>query len=139
LASLAQDRAADKAAAEKTLRDYVSMYMTGDPKKIAAYLNDPLMFLPNGTVTSGAEAEESIIKFRDDLKSKGIVNIHLEQVEVKMLGANVALVSTSSKRQAKDGATVNTMGAIYLLRKSEAGWKIAAVSLHPVADFVKLD
>jgi hypothetical protein len=49
---------------------------------------------------------------------------------VKLLSAQTALVSTRVKRYATDGKELEQFGATYLFRKTDAGWKIAVITIH---------
>jgi len=51
----------------------------------------------------------------------------------------MAIVSSIVQRRNKDGAALEVGGGSYLLRKSNNGWKITAITAYPPADFVKLE
>ena len=134
------DRAGEKAVVDRTFRDYHAAYSAGDPKKVASYLNEPMMFANVGRVLSTtAEAEEWAAKFIADQRARGIVEIFQDRLEVKLLGQNAALVSSIVQRRNKEGTVLEVGAASYLLRKSDKGWRIVAVTAYPPADFVKLD
>lgn len=134
------DRAAEKAVIDRTFRDYHATYSEGDPKKIAAYFNEPMMIANVGKVFSTtAEIEEWVTKFVADQRARGIVEIVQDRLEVKLLGQNAAMVSSIVQRRNKEGAVLEVGGGSYFLRKSDKGWKIVAVTAHPPADFVKLE
>lgn len=132
------DRVTDKAAVERTFRDYFSMFLTGDLKKVMTYYNEPLMFA-FGRAVSRIEAEPIMAKFRDDARASGVAEQVLDRLDVKTLGENVALVSFVNKQQAKDGALLNVRAGTYFLRRTDDGWKITFISTYPPADYVKLD
>jgi uncharacterized protein (TIGR02246 family) len=134
------DKVADKATVEQLFREYVAAFVAGDPRKIAAYYNEPTMLLGMGKVLSTrAEVETWVQTITTDFQSRGIADLHLDQLAVKLLGQNVALVSAISQRRAKDGAVVDTVAASYVLRRADTGWKIAALAAYPPADFLKLE
>ena len=134
------DRAAEKAVVDRTFRDYHAAYTEGAPKKVATYFNEPMMFAGVGRVLSTtAEAEEWAAKFIADQRARGIVEIFQDRLEVKLLGQNSAIVSSIVQRRNKEGAVLEVGGGTYLLRKSDKGWKIVAITAYPPADFVKLE
>jgi hypothetical protein len=58
---------------------------------------------------------------------------------VKLVGKSVALVSYSGDRSTKDGTVLEKAAGSFFLRKTDAGWKIAASVAYPPDDFIKLD
>jgi len=56
-----------------------------------------------------------------------------------VLGQSLALVSYMGQRRAKDGSPAQTLAFAYLLRKTDAGWKIVTITFFPATDFVTLD
>lgn len=134
------ERAAEKAVVDRTFRDYHAAYSEGDPKKVASYLNEPMMLAGISKVLSTTtEAEEWAAKFIAEQRARGIAEIVQDRLEVKLLGQNTAIVSSMVQRRNKEGAVLELGAASYLLRKSGEGWKIAAITAYPPADFVKLE
>jgi ketosteroid isomerase-like protein len=126
-------------AVERTFREYIAIFLTGDLKKVTAHYNEPLMLVATSRAVNRAEAEVIMGKIRDDLQARGIAEFVFDRLEVKMVGENVALVSFIIKQQTKDGVVVNVSAGTYSLRRADSGWKIAVISTYPPADFVKLD
>jgi ketosteroid isomerase-like protein len=133
------DRAADKAAAEQTFRDYAATFMTGDLKKVMAYYNESMMLMPAARIMTLAEADPFMEKVREDRRSRGVVEGVLERLDVKLVGDGVALVSFIIRQQTKDGTVVQASAGTYYLRKADNGWKIAVMHVFPTSDYVKLD
>jgi ketosteroid isomerase-like protein len=50
-----------------------------------------------------------------------------------------ALASTVSVRHKTDGSELETIGATYVLRKTEGEWKIAVIIRHPPANVIRAD
>jgi ketosteroid isomerase-like protein len=132
------DRAAQKAAIEQFYRNYIADFMAGDPKKIAAYYNEPLMLVGVGKVIgTTAEIEKFIAGVRGDLPRD--YEFVLDQLSVKLIGKNVALLSYTGERRAKDGAILQKTAGSSFLRKTDTGWKIATSLSYPQEDFIKVD
>src|SRR5262245_51282032 len=99
-----------------------------------------MMLLGIGKVLSTrAEQEAWVQTTLSEFQSRVVADLDLDQFAVKLRGQNVALVPAVSQRRAKDGVVLDAVAASYVLRRSETGWKIAAVASYPPADFVKLD
>lgn len=134
------DRGADKAAVEQTFRDYVAAFVSGDPKRIATYYHEPAMLVGVGKVLgTTTELEKFFAGVRADLQSSGYADFVFDQLAVKLLGQNVAFLSYIGERRTKDGAVLGKVAASCFLRRTDAGWKIAATVAHPPDDFIKLD
>jgi len=134
------DRVADKATVEQTIREYVGSFFSSDAKKIATFYNEPLMVVNTGKVyTTRAELEAWTQTNLEGMRSRGIADFRLDQLIVKLLGQNVALVSFMGERRTKDGSPVEALAVTYSLRRTDGGWKIASMIFLPTADFVKLD
>src|ERR1044072_8041428 len=133
------DRAADKAAVEKTVKELVTTYVTNDDKKIASYFHEPWMQIGTGKVlNTTAEAEKSIAEGRKSLP-KDYDRFNIKQLSAKMLGKDFAMVSYVGERQDKDNKVLQTMGQSFFLKRTDAGWKVAAGISYPPEDYIKLD
>jgi ketosteroid isomerase-like protein len=58
---------------------------------------------------------------------------------VKLLDQTTALASTVFVRHKTDGSELETIGATYVLRKTEGEWKIAVVTRNPPANVIRAD
>src|SRR6185369_83638 len=67
-ASAQTDRAADKAAVEKTVKEFITSFSTNDTKKGASFIHEPWMQIGIGKVVlNTAEAEKVITDARNSL------------------------------------------------------------------------
>lgn len=73
------------------------------------------------------------------MKKRGVERVAIDELNVRILGASVALLSSSYRRLDGGGATLERGASTYFLRKAERGWKISAVTVHPPEDTVKLE
>jgi ketosteroid isomerase-like protein len=136
------DRTAEKAAVERTFREYMVAFSAGDPKAIATYYQEPTMLVfpvVSRTLQTNADTEAWLGELRGAMKSRGVADVVIEELNVKMLGENIALLSSTYRRRAQDGSPLENGASSYFLRKSDNRWKIAAVAAHPPADLIKLD
>ena len=139
-ANAQSDRAADKAAAEKTVREFVTSFATAtnDDKKIVSYIYEPWMQLGTGKVLNHAEAEKNVAEFRSTFP-KDYDHLNVKQLSGKMLGKDFAMVSYVGERQAKDNKVLATVAGSFFVRRTDAGWKVAAGISYPPEDYIKLD
>jgi hypothetical protein len=66
----------------------------------------------------------------EGLKARGYARSELMDFHVKQMSENAALVSVSRARYAIDGRELERLGETYMLRRTEAGWKIAVAMIH---------
>jgi len=138
LANAQTDRAADKEAVEKTMKEFLTTYLAKDDKTVAAYFREPWLQIGTGTVLNKAEAEKWWADFRKSLP-KDIDRFNVKQLSSKMLGKDFALVSYIGERQAKDNKVLVTVAGSFFLQRTDGGWKIAAGINYPPEDYIKLD
>jgi len=58
---------------------------------------------------------------------------------VKLLDQTTALASAVAVRHKTDGSELETIGATYVLRKTEGEWKIAVMMRTPPANIIRAD
>jgi len=133
------DRAADKAAAEKTVKEFVTSFATNDDdKKIVSYIYEPWLQIGTGKALNKAEAEKNVAEFRSTFP-KDYDHLNVKQLSGKMLGKDFAMVSFVGERQAKDNKVLATVAGSFFVRRTDAGWKVAAGISYPPEDYIKLD
>jgi hypothetical protein len=71
-----------------------------------------------------------------DLKERDYSHSKWQELHVKLLGTTVALASGVFTRCKTDGSELATLGATYLLRKSDGVWRILVITVHPASDVV---
>ena len=74
-----------------------------------------------------------------DLRPRGYSHSTVSELHVKLLDQTRALASAVFVRYKTDGSELETIGATYLLRKTEGEWKIAVVMGHPPANVIRAD
>jgi hypothetical protein len=88
------DRATEKTAVEQMYRDYVAAFSADDdPRKAAAYCLEPTMLVGPRLVrvlNSTTETEKWIVEVRSSMRSRGVADVVIDQLNVKLLGQNIA-------------------------------------------------
>jgi hypothetical protein len=112
----------EKDAIHKVLSGYYDAFGR-DSAAASAFYGD---FLPNQVVmlSTRADVEAFFDKFVAGLKSSGYSHSKLGDHHVKLLNSTTALYSTVATRMKADGTEMQRSGFIYLLHKSDAGWRI---------------
>ena len=85
-------------------------------------------------LNTAPETETWIDEVRSGMQSRGVADVVMDQLNVKLLDQGVALLSTIYRRRAEDGSVLEGAASSYILRKSDQGWKIAVVTAHPPAE-----
>ena len=133
------NRAADKTAVEKTVKEFVTNFSTNEDKKVVSYIHEPWMQIGTGKVVpNSAEAEKVIAEFRSTLP-KDFDHFTFKQTSARMLGNDTGMVSYIGERQAKDGKVLQTVAGSFFLRRTDGGWKIIAGVSYAPEDYIKLD
>ena len=138
----AVEQGSEKAAVDRAWRDYVEAFSRGDLSTVVQHCNVPFVVIRPQDVRvlpTTADVEKSYGAALQNLKERGYSHSELLEVHVRLLGATVALVSSVFKRYKTDGSELATLGATYLLRKTDGGWKIAVVTGHPAKDVIRAD
>jgi hypothetical protein len=74
-----------------------------------------------------------------DLRPRGYSHSTVSELHVKLLNRTTALANAVFVRHKTDGSELETIGATYILRKTEGKWKIAVVMGHPPANVIRAD
>jgi hypothetical protein len=74
-----------------------------------------------------------------DLRARGYSHSTWSEQHVKLLDQSIALVSAVVVRHKMDGSELESIGATYVLRKTEGEWKIAVIIRHPPASVIRAD
>ena len=72
-------------------------------------------------------------------EQRGYSHSTVSELHVKLLDQTTALVSGVFVRHKTDGSELETIGATYVLRKTEGEWKIAVVVRNPPANVIRAD
>jgi ketosteroid isomerase-like protein len=136
------EQESEKAAVERAYRTYGEAFSSGDLSTVLQYCNVPFVVISPQEVRvlpTTADVETFYGKARQDLKERGYSHSKLSEVHVRLLGTTVALVSSLFTRYKTDGSELATLGATYLLRKTDRVWKITVITVHPAKDVIRSD
>jgi ketosteroid isomerase-like protein len=120
-------------AIRRSYTEYFQVFQTLRPEAVASFYHVPCMALsPQGVavMTTSEEVRAFFGTMRTALQARHYARSERGDLQVKRLSDQTALVSTSVVRYATDGKELERFGATYLFRKTDAGWKIAVITIH---------
>ena len=136
------EQQAEKAAVDHVLSDYSDAFVRGDLHAVSQHCNVPFVVVSSQGVRvlpTASEIETWYGGIIRDLKERGYSHSVRSELHVKLLDQTTALASAVFVRYRTDGSELATIGATYILRKTEGDWKIAVVTPHPPGNIVRVD
>ena len=122
---------AEKTAVDHALRDYNDAFGRGDLSAIGQHCNVPFVRIsPQGVKVcpTMSEIEAGYAGVLVDLRARGYSHSTWSELHIKLLDQTTALASTVFVRHKTDGSELETIGATYVLRKTEGEWKIVVLT-----------
>jgi ketosteroid isomerase-like protein len=118
-----------EAAIVQTARDYVAAFNTLRPEAVARFYHEPCMVIGQRAVvwSSHADVERAIGSLMESLRARNFGRTEWASFRVKEQSDGVAIGSGVAIRSTTDGAELERVGATYVYRRTDDGWKIAAV------------
>lgn len=133
---------AEKTAVDHALSDYSDAFGRGDLSAIGQHCDVPFVRISSQGVKVCATMSE-IEAFYEGvlrpLRARGYSHSIRSELHVKLLNQTTALASAVFVRYKTDDSELETIGATYVLRKTEGEWKIAVVMGHPPANVIRAD
>jgi hypothetical protein len=117
---------------ERTYRAYFTVFQMANPRAITPYYHLPCMFIsPEGTYALGSaqEAEHFLERLLYALRSRGYARSVLEDVQVKQLSEELALVNMRGSRYKTDRELLERLHGIYTMRKQDGVWRIVVATM----------
>jgi ketosteroid isomerase-like protein len=117
---------------ERTYRAYFTVFQMANPRAITPYYHVPCMFIsPAGTFAFGdaQEAEQFFERLLYSLRARGYVRSVLEDVQVKQLSEELALVNTRGARYKSDRELLERLHGVYTMRKQDGVWRIVVATM----------
>ena len=149
--STAQEQV-EKTAVDHALSEESDAFGRGDLSAIGQHCNVPFVVIASptrsvaGAATTGVKVLPTIAEIEAfyggllrDLRARGYSHSTRSELHVKLLDQTTALASAVFVRHKTDGSELETIGATYVLRKTEGEWKIAVVMGHPPANVIRAD
>jgi hypothetical protein len=128
----------DNELIERTYRAYFTVFQMGNARAITPYYDIPSAFLTetgNHILASVQDAEQFFERMIYRLRSRGYARSVLTSVQIRSLGADLALLHARGERLKREGDLLERLSALYTMRRIEGTWKIATVTLcdpeHP--------
>jgi ketosteroid isomerase-like protein len=131
----------DQDAIARTYAAYFEAFQRLDPEAVLPYYHLPCTIVLSDAVLAVAGVAEARALFAEmmkDLAARGYGRSEWTRLGVKQLGASLAVLSAAVIRYQTDGAELERFGATYLLRRTDAGWKIAVLTVHDIEAVLEL-
>jgi ketosteroid isomerase-like protein len=117
----------------KTYEEYLLASFSLDAKRVAAYYDEPFMFVSAArtvTVATRTDAEAFLSPGFKDLREAGYAKTEFPELKSHSLGKGLALISGRGIRVTTDGRELTTFGMTYIWRYLPDGWKLAVMTAH---------
>ena len=122
-------------APQDALRAYVRAFETLDLHQVLPFYSFPCTFItPAGvTVVSDATAARGLAEaLIEQARSQGYRRTEMLDLAVKLLGAELALLSGVFVRYDAQEQEIGRFGFAYTLRRDDTGWRIIVALSHDV-------
>jgi len=139
--STAQEQV-EKTAVDHALSEESDAFGRGDLSAFVQHFDVPFVRISSQGVKvcpTLSEIEAFYGGLLRDLRARGYSHSTRSELHVKLLDQTTALASAVFVRHKTDGSELETIGATYVLRKTEGEWKIAVVMGHPPANVIRAD
>jgi len=133
---------AEKTAVDHAFRNYNDVFSRGDLSAIGQHCNVPFVVISSQGVEvlpTMSEIEGFYGGILQDLRERGYSHSIRSELHVKLLEQTIAFASGVFVRHKTDGSELETIGATYVLRKTEGEWKIAVMMRTPPANIIRAD
>ena len=133
---------AEKTAVDHAFRNYNDVFSRGDLSAIGQHCNVPFVVISSQGVEvlpTMSEIEGFYGGILRDLRERGYSHSIRSELHVKLLEQTIAFASGVFVRHKTDGSELETIGATYVLRKTEGEWKIAVMMRTPPANVIRAD
>ena len=125
----------------KTYEEYLLASYSLDAKRVAAYYDEPFMFVSAArtvTVATRVDVEAFLRPGFKDLQQAGYAKTEFPELKSHSLGKGLAVISGRGIRFTADGRELSTFGITYIWRSLPDGWKLAIMTVHDPKKFLPL-
>jgi hypothetical protein len=137
----------DKPAITQTINDYFATFAdlgpSFDMQRALSFLHEPSILITStraSSYPSRGEAEAGWVKpFVIRQRERGYARQDVAPLNVKQMSGSVALASVVIVRYNAGGEVLERVGSSYTLRRTNDGWKIAAIITHDPDTVLRLE
>lgn len=119
--------------AVRALTDYYNAFSRQELQCILSYFHEPAMVIaPSGVfvIPDSTALAATITRTLEDLRSRGYARSELIVEHLSALGEAAAFASGIAVRYKAEGQELERVRLSYLLRRTDASWKIAVMIFH---------
>jgi hypothetical protein len=137
----------DKPAITQTMNEYFASFAdlgpTFDMRRALSFFHEPSMLITatraSSYLTRGDAEAGWVNAFVARQRDRGYARQDIPRLHVKQMSSGVALASAEIVRYKSGGELLERVGASYVLRRTNEGWKITAVITHEPDVVVRLE
>ena len=123
----------DEESIRRMLDDLFQSFQTLDPCSMVPYYHLPSLAISGERVSvmsTPAEVEARFARVMERLKTQDYARSSYSDARVMPLGDRLALLRVSGARYRRDGKLIEPLNITYVLRKTDAGWKVVVLASH---------
>ncbi|GHF19227.1 hypothetical protein GCM10017044_12230 [Kordiimonas sediminis] len=127
-----QDSSVGDDDASAFFAQYLDAYNAYDPVRASQNYNDTVTVIGKTVSQLSRDGMASLLgRFLGQLKDQGVKRFAWSHQGLQMLNDTTAIASNVAARYLADGTVFNTASATFVAVKTDAGWKISVLILHP--------
>jgi hypothetical protein len=113
-------------------RDYIDVFNTAEVERFLTYFANPYVSISGdrGTrvVANDAKHASDFARIMQALKARGWVRSDIVGIKAWALDEKLGMIVSDVVRVKADGSILEEIRACYIVRREDAGWKIATIS-----------
>jgi NTF2-like protein (DUF6841) len=137
----------DRPAITQTMNDYFASFADLGPafdmRRALSFFHEPSMLITTtraaNYLTRGEVEVGWVNAFVVRQRERGYARQEVPQLHVRQMSSNVAFASVEIVRYKAGGELLERVGASYVLRRTNEGWKITAVITHDPDNVLRLE
>jgi ketosteroid isomerase-like protein len=130
----------DRGAVAQVLTEYYSAFSTLDAQAVLRYFHEPSQLVsPAGVVPTPTRAAVAAAfqPVMEALRARGFIKSELINLHLKRLSATTVIAGGVAVRRKAGGEELERAGVVYVLHKTNAGWRFATVVIHDADDALR--
>jgi hypothetical protein len=123
----------DEADIRGMLDELFESFQTLDPRAMVRYYHLPSMAISAqgaSVMSTAADVEARFARLMQRLKNQDYARSDYSEARVTMLGETLAQLRVTGARYRRDGNLLEPLNVSYVLRKTDAGWKVVVLMTH---------
>ena len=123
----------EETAIRHMLDELFESFQTLDPRAMVRYYHLPSMAISAqgvSVMSTPADVEARFDRLMRRLRGQDYARSDYSEAGITMLGKTLAQLRVTGARYKRDGNVLEPLNVSYLLRKTDAGWKVVVLTSH---------